>query len=61
MSDELMALTECFYLDDEQHIFFCAGDFLRNNGLRNTPKTRKLIGLEVKRFWPEVSLLEEDN
>jgi hypothetical protein len=61
MSDHLTAVTECFYLDDEQHIFFCASDFLAQNGLPNTHKTRKVIAQEVKKWWPEVSILEEDN
>ena len=52
MDRPLTQITECFYVDDKERIYFCVGDFIRHHCLPDSPKWRRVIAEDIKAQWP---------
>lgn len=52
MDRPLVQITECFYVDDQERVYFCVGDFIRHHRLPDTPEWRRFIAEDIKAKWP---------
>jgi len=61
MDSRLTRVTSCMYVDDAGNKYFCVEEFLRDNGLRDTPLIRKVVAEEFKEVFPGILIVEEQN
>jgi hypothetical protein len=61
MDRPLTQISYCFYIDDDHNTYFCVTDFLRAHQLVETPELRRVVAEDMKRMFPSVLILEEQN
>jgi hypothetical protein len=61
MDRPLTQINYCFYIDDDDRLYFCVGDFLRDSPYTETPELRREVAEDIKRMFPGVLILEEQN
>jgi hypothetical protein len=61
MDRPLTQISYCFYIDDDHNTYFCVMDFLRAHQLVDTPELRRVVAEDLKRMFPGVLILEEQN
>jgi hypothetical protein len=61
MDRPLTQISYCFYVDDNHNVYFCVSDFVRAHELPDTPELRRVIAEDMKRMFPGVFILEEQN
>jgi hypothetical protein len=61
MDRPLTQINYCFYVDDDDRLYFCVTDFLRENQFVCTADLRRLVAEDMKRLLPGLLILEEQN
>jgi hypothetical protein len=61
MHDRLRKVDDFFYVDDEDHAYFCIRDFLRLHSLPDNPAFRHVLIEELEAVFQGVRILEEWN
>jgi hypothetical protein len=62
MAGPLRRFDNYFFVDDDEIKYFCVTDFLSNNPkIRDTPESRVFIAEEMKRIFPGILIVEEQN
>ena len=61
MDRPLTQINYCFYVDDDNRLYFCVGDFLREKQFVDTPELRRVVAEDMKRMLPGLLVLEEQN
>ncbi|MCU1302300.1 MAG: hypothetical protein JWQ87_2584 [Candidatus Sulfotelmatobacter sp.] len=61
MDRPLTQINYCFYVDDDDRLYFCVRDFLRENQFVDTPKLRREVAADMKLLLPGLLILEEQN
>ena len=62
MDRPLTQINYCFYVDDDDRLYFCVRDFLRENPqFVDTPQLRRVVAADMKRLLPGLLILEEQN
>jgi hypothetical protein len=61
MDPPLTQINYCFYVDDDNRLYFCVKDFLRTNQFVDTAELRQMVAEDMKRLFPGILILEEQN
>ena len=61
MDRPLTQISYCFHVDDNDSVYFCVTDFVRAHQLPDTLELGRVIAEDMKRMFPGVLILEEQN